>query len=314
MLKYWKFCALLAFCGLLVGIVRADTFHLTDGQTVSGDLVSPNDEGFIVKAGEGSYGERIPWGKLSQDDLKRLQQNPKFSQFVEPFVESGQDEKSKPPEIPNIKPVPRLARPPARPFIAAMATSGIGLFILLLLYAANIYAGYEIAIFRAQPVGMVCGVAAVLPVIGPIIFLSMPTRLRHEAAAVEEAPPDENLETAIAVEETAAAENAAGTGGGQAAAPAVTLPPTKTFARGQYTFNRRFFETQMPGFFAVMRPEADKEMVMTIKSSRGTHTVQRISRISPNELYIQVQKGHASEEVIIPFIEIQEVQLKHKDA
>ncbi len=188
----------------------------------------------------------------------------------------------------------------------------MGIFILLLLYAANIYAGYEIAIFRAQPTGMVCGTAAVLPFIGPIIFLSMPTKLKHAAAAVEEAPPDENLETAIAVEQTAASENAAT--GGQAAAPAVTLPPTRTFPRGQYTFNRRFFETQLPGFFAVMRPEADKEMVLTIKASRGTHTVQRISRISPNELYIQVQKGHASEEIVIPFIEIQEVQLKHKDA
>ncbi len=115
MLKYWKFCALLAFCGLLAGIVRADTFHLTNGQTLSGDLVSPNEDGFIVKTGEGAYGDRTPWGKLSQEDLKRLQQNPKLNQFVEPFVESSQDERTKPPEIPNIKPPPRLARPPARP-------------------------------------------------------------------------------------------------------------------------------------------------------------------------------------------------------
>ena len=70
----------------------------------------------------------------------------------------------------------------------------------------------------------------------------------------------------------------------------------------------------MPGFFAVMRPEADKEMVLVFKSARGTHMAQRISRISPNEIYLQVQKGHASEEVIVPFGEIQEVVLKHKDA
>jgi len=40
----------------------------------------------------------------------------------------------------------------------------------------------------------------------------------------------------------------------------------------------------------------------------------RITRIAANELHLQVQKGHASEEVMIPFIEIQEVRLKHKDA
>ena len=84
--------------------------------------------------------------------------------------------------------------------------------------------------------------------------------------------------------------------------------------RGQFTFNRRFFETQVPGFFAVIRPEADKDMALIFKSSRGTYTAARISRISPSEIYLQIQKGHASEEVIIPFVEIQEVILKHKDA
>ena len=41
---------------------------------------------------------------------------------------------------------------------------------------------------------------------------------------------------------------------------------------------------------------------------------QRISRIASNDLHLQVQKGNASEEIMIPFQEIQEIQLKHKDA
>jgi hypothetical protein len=121
------------------------------------------------------------------------------------------------------------------------------------------------------------------------------------------------VQEAITVDDPAAAEQAAATAAYAAAAGPV-LPPTKTFPRGQFTFNRRFFETQMPGYFAVHRPEADKEMVMTIKANRGTYVIQRISRISPNDMYVQVQKGHASEEVMLPFVEIQEVQLKHKDA
>jgi len=92
------------------------------------------------------------------------------------------------------------------------------------------------------------------------------------------------------------------------------LPPTQTFPRGQFTFNRRFFETKFPGFFTMVRREADKELVLILKSARGEHAAQRITRVGPNELHIQVQTGHVSEEVMIPFIEIQEVVLKHKDA
>jgi hypothetical protein len=92
------------------------------------------------------------------------------------------------------------------------------------------------------------------------------------------------------------------------------LTPTTTFQRGQFTFNRRFFETKFPGFFGVVRRDADKDMVIVIKAARGEYIGQRISRIAANDLHLQVQKGNASEEVMIPFTEIQQIQLKHKDA
>ena len=59
---------------------------------------------------------------------------------------------------------------------------------MLLLYAANIYAGYEISIFRARPPALVCGVSAVLPLIGPIIFLSMPTKIARRGDLGDRAP------------------------------------------------------------------------------------------------------------------------------
>jgi hypothetical protein len=93
-----------------------------------------------------------------------------------------------------------------------------------------------------------------------------------------------------------------------------TIPETVTFKRGQFTFNRRFFETKFPGFFGVVRREADRDMVLVFKSNRGEYTAQRISRIAANDLHVQVQHGQASEEVMIPFQEIQEIRLKHKDA
>ncbi len=59
---------------------------------------------------------------------------------------------------------------------------------------------------------------------------------------------------------------------------------------------------------------ADKDLVLTFKSSRGNHVVQRIARITATELYLQAAKGNAFEEVVVPFADIQEVQIKHKNA
>jgi hypothetical protein len=91
-------------------------------------------------------------------------------------------------------------------------------------------------------------------------------------------------------------------------------PAPTVFQRGQFTFNRRFFETKFSGFFSVVRRDADRDMVLVIKSARGEYTGQRISRIAANDLHLQVQKGHATEEVMIPFQDIQEIVLKHKGA
>jgi hypothetical protein len=288
----------------------AITLHLSDGQTVSGELVQANESGILLRQADGQPAPRIPWGKLSQADLKELQQNPKAEKFVEPFIEVSQEEKLKKTEV-EIKPVPKLQRPTNRSMFGALGSSVIGIFILLVLYAANIYAAYEISIFRAQPAGLVCGVAAVAPIIGPIIFISMPTRLRQKEPdwqpPAAEYTPESEAAAAIAAEQAAAATE-------QAAAPVQPAgpPPPKVFARGQFTFNRRFFETQIPGFFAMVRPEAERDTVLTFKAVRGTFVVQRISRISAADITLQVQKGNAFEDHIVPFGEIQEVQLQRQ--
>lgn len=156
-LKLYTFCVVLTFCVLLAGIAGAETLHLADGQTVSGEMVSLDDKGIVLKQPDGSYGERIPWTKLSQADLKELQQNPRAAQFVEPFIEVTQADKMSKTEI-DIKEVARLPRPTGHSLIAAMFTSAIGIFTLFLLYAGNIYAAYEISVFRAAGgFGLWCG-------------------------------------------------------------------------------------------------------------------------------------------------------------
>jgi hypothetical protein len=93
-----------------------------------------------------------------------------------------------------------------------------------------------------------------------------------------------------------------------------TIPETVTYQRGQFTFNRRFIETKFPGFFGVVRREADRDMVLDFKTTRGEFVGQRISRIAANDLHLEIQRGGAHEEVLIPFQEIQQIRLKHKDA
>ena len=81
----------LVLCGLISMEARADTFQLSDGQTLTGDVVSFNENGLIVRLPEGKYADRVPWSKFSQVDLKRLAQNPKITPLVEPFVEVSQE-------------------------------------------------------------------------------------------------------------------------------------------------------------------------------------------------------------------------------
>jgi hypothetical protein len=314
--RFLLILSLVIFAFSAITHAEEGTFKLNNGQTIIGEPLpaSANDAGIQIKVGDGKY-ERVAWSSFSQEDLKQFAQTKKLEPLVEPFIEVTQEQKIKKTEV-NIKEPQRLERPPAKSLFGALFSSSLGLFLVLLVYGANIYAAYEIALFRAQPVPLVCGVAAILPFIGPIIFLSMRTKIQQVEASWETAPTPQSAEVLNPMQDANAAEHPSAlklshAEAEQAAAPA--LPPTTTFQRGQFTFNRRFFETKFPGFFAVVRRDAEKDMVLVFKASRGRFVGQRITRIAANDLHLQVQKGHASEEVMIPFVEIQEIRLQHKD-
>ena len=87
----------------------------------------------------------------------------------------------------------------------ASFSSPLALTLFFLMFAANIYAGWEIGLFRNYPPAMVAGIAAVAPVIGPVIFLCMPTKL-HTAADEEAPAEDAAIEFGDAVAADAAAQ------------------------------------------------------------------------------------------------------------
>src|SRR5215469_4986257 len=144
-------------CGMLAA-AHAETYNLTDGTSITGDVISFNDDGVVFRTGDDKYTDRVLWTKFSQDALKLLAKNPKLKDLATPFIEVP------PPPRPEMQVrvhgVSRLELPPAQSVVTALFSSFMGIILLLLIYAANVYAGYEIAIFRGRPIGMVTGLAA----------------------------------------------------------------------------------------------------------------------------------------------------------
>lgn len=339
-------CLWLLLCGLLCGIARADSYQLSDGTTATGDIVSANENGARFRLPDGNYSDVVSWTKFSQDDLKKLAKDPKLEPFVTPNIEETEtdEQRTQKTELPNPTQPYRLKRPGSSSLFGAMLSSSVGFFVILVLYGAGIYAAHEVAIFRRRPKGLVCGLAAVpaLGLLSPIIFLALPAQPLHteeeeeenyqpEPAAPAQSPsfavpaagatpsspqPSQSRPATTSVPRPSPAETSSLKSPQEvpASVPKAQLPAPQIFQRGAFMFNRRFFETKFPGFMGVTRREADKDMVLIIKAARGEYVVDRISNISANDLHAQVRKGPASEEVMIPFSEVQEVRLKHKDS
>ncbi len=324
---YYGLLGLLAVC--LTSFATAEDYTLNNGQTLSGKVVSPDERGVMIRLPDDSYAQvtlpdgknvqRIPWSQFSQDALKKIMAGERRAiPYAEPWIDTVPMQRTREMAF-KVRDVPRLSRPGNNSFLGGFAASSVGLTVLLLLYLGNLYAAYEIAAVRAYRWPVVCGLAAVVPVIAPVVFLCLPA---HEQSAVDEQA--EALAAQAAAEQAAAMQAAAEP---PPAAPAnslslaargtaetATLPATQTFTRGQFTFNRRFFETKFASYFGVVRREADRDMLLIIKTARGQFTADRITRIAANDMHLQVRKGHVTEEVSVPFIEVQEVVLKHKDA
>ncbi len=200
---------------------------------------------------------------------------------------------------------------PKQSLLGALLSSSVGLFALTLIYAANIYSGYEIAVFRARPKALVMGVAAVLPVLGPIIFLSLPT-LIVPVSAEEQAQAEADPATFAMPGQPVDAEglNVAV----EAAGAQPSKPAGQVFQRGQFTFNRRFFETKFSGYFGAVRHGADKDQTLLVKTGGGQFVVERITRISASDVHLEVVQDGAHQEIMLPFAQIQEIQLQPKTA
>jgi hypothetical protein len=307
-----RFLAFVLLWALSTWPILGAEYRLTNGDIIKGEPASATDDGMVVRLDFGGFSPRIGWGKLTQESLKELQNNPITKKFVEPFIEQPIEEKvkerAKKKEI-VLKEVPRVDHPAASSGFVPSLFKVPGLIVLILFYLANLYAAYAVAAYKQRPRALACALSAILPVIGPILILTMPDA---EPVPGAEPAPGGPPPTPPAGAPANAAAAGAGSGLGLAAHGKKAETVQQVYRRGEVNFDRRFFETKFSGFFRVVPAEAEKDLVLAVKTSKGEFVAKRISRISMSEVHLMLLRGGA--ETPVPLGEVIEVQVRHKDA
>ena len=302
-----KFLILLSlWLGLTARVFAVDTLTLTDGTSVSGDMVKFDDNGMMIHTTTDAY-TTVTWARFSQDALKQLSANPKLKALVEAFIEPTAADRPPKAEIKSPS-VTRIIKSPdqLQPSIfGGLVHSSVGWFILLVIYAANLYAAFEIAVVRGKSVGAAVGLSAVLPLLGPVYFLTqrVKTKSEPEAAAGESAaggaapgqPPPDDIQIVSASWQPMQEEK--------------KKPQPQIFTRGKYTFNKRFIETKFAGFIGEAKGDA-KTFAMEVKTLKETLAVERLMQVAANEVIFETPNG----QVTVLLADIQEIKLNPKTA
>lgn len=316
MRRVYIFILAVAAVWQLAGAALAAEFRLNNGDIIRGEPASFNEDGASFRLDVGGFSPRVTWGKFTQEALKELAKNKQAAKFAEPFIEVPievkQKEKAKKKEI-VIKPVPRVEREAARKR-SAFAGFGtpVGLAVLAMLMLANLYGAYEVAVFRSRPPLLVCGVSLLLPGIGPILFLSLPGLDQPVSTHEHPAPAATEVASTSMAQVPGMAPAGLGLASHDKPPPSGGAMEMATYKRGDTTFNRRFFESKLPGFFRIVPSEAEKDLVLVVRTPKHEYIAKRISRISSNEMHLQLLRGNT--EASASFGEIIEVQVRHKDA
>ena len=93
--------------------------------------------------------------------------------------------------------------------------------------------------------------------------------------------------------------------------PAVKLP---SYKRGEFTINRRFIETKLSSFLKVVPSEAEKGLVVVMKTARGEFIGRRITKITPADITLAIGDENAYYDQLITYNDILEIEVRQKDA
>ena len=299
---------------------------LTNGDIIEGTVADVDQNGIVVRRDIGGFARRANWMQLTQQSLKKIRRlgevDPKryrgAAAYAEPFIEPNESEMER-----NLLPGPvKGLSTPQLPDsvevtskVAAFSSAG-GLGLLLAIALGSMMAGLGVAAFRESNALLAAGVSLFLPVIGPILFLVKP-KVEYE----DEYDEDEEYEYEEA--ETPAGTTMSDTGGGavagmmpeakkmsfaQTGAKKSGLKP-QSWARGDTRFDRSFFQNNFPNYFKTVLGEAERGLVLALKTGKREYIGQRIKRISGSDIHMELLNG---KEQKISFSEIGTVDLRAK--
>ena len=313
----------LMFLGFAV-FGTAEVFEFYNGNSLEGEVSVLDETGLVVRLESGGFSDRQELVYLTQETLNRLARNREYVPYIRPFLDLP-EENPHPPVI-HVREVERLALSDRGGSLFAALKSPLGLLFLVVFYAANLIAAFEISVYRGYPKAMVCGIALIIPGITPLVFLLLPPAKGSYAEDYQEAEEPmaeypEELEPAPPPPPELAAPSTPGVP--QAGRPKLGLQQaaaTKTsdvaasavYTRNDTTFNRNFFETTFGEFFRVVPSPAVKDMVLVFKGVKKEAVAKRITRISANEIRVQLVANN--KELPLTFGELVQVTLRHKDA
>jgi hypothetical protein len=291
--------------GLTAGVFAAENYTLADGTALTGDIVKFDDREAMIHTTDDAF-TNIAWPQFSQDSLKQLATVPKYMMLAAPFIQPTPSDRPKPVIQVNYQQQVTLPEHPS--IIGGLFQSPLGLFILLIVYAANLYAAYEIAVVRGKPIGAVMGVSAVLPIAGPIIFLAQPVQAPPaEEAPPEELPPDGSAPAAAAPGSNP--EDIQIVSASWQPSQEEKKPQSQVFSRGKFTLNKRFIETKFAGFIG--EPKGDAlTFTMEIRTLKTPIAVECIKQLTTTEVIVETPTG----QLTVPFADILEFKLTPKTA
>ena len=147
-----------------------------------------------------------------------------------------------------------------------------GLILMIALFFANLYAAFEVARFKWRPVGLVCGLSAVLPVLGWVIFLILPrTAVAEQENARRRPSPAPACPWELRHQQPPRPRGAAPPWDFQSGWMPEAVVRTErrrcsNAARPRLT--AAFSETQFPTFFRVVATEADRDLVIDVAAGK----------------------------------------------
>ncbi|MBO7107343.1 MAG: hypothetical protein J6W73_03825 [Verrucomicrobia bacterium] len=286
-------------------------YFCTNGEIIKGEPITFKEDGVVFRKDSGGYSDKIQWPSFTQDSLKELaKKSPQAQYYADPFIEVPLEFKAK-----EVKPPPKIVVSdverltyynPDPSFLSAWITP-VGLLLLLALYVANLVTAYTVARFRRKQPALVCGVSAVLPVLGPIIFLTQPE------AVVEEEPTEE-----IPTQEREFVDATGSATGANMATRMVSRAAavkgdnsgleSAVYKRGDITFNRKFFETKFPTFFRPVLGAKEKAVKFVITVGDKHFEGMRFSRVTTDDIYMVPLEGGS--EISMKISEIESVEVK----